>query len=731
MLNEPDDVPFIPFGRPSFGSEEIQAVTDVLQSGWVGMGEQVSAFERELAIYVGAPHVVAVSSCTGALQLSLRVLGISPGDEVICPSLTWCSTANAALQLGARAVFCDIEADSFLCDPSSILDKLTPRTRVVIVVHYGGLAVDVKKLRHQLPANVAIVEDAAHALGARYRDGTAVGSSGNLTCFSFYANKNLSTGEGGAIAVADSALAARLGELRQHGMRTTAWTRYIKPVAWPDPVALDELGYKLTYTDLQASIGRVQLRRQAEFAARRLAIARLYVERLRDVTEDAPCQLGVLLDAHARHLFVVRLAQATDPQARMELVQRARARGVGLSIHYPPLHRMPLYAHAGRPLIVTDSLADQVVTLPIGPAIQDDAAERVAAVFRDELRNMKRIPLISVSQTLTDDPLPTAAQATYAFGGRLTEAFPSQVLVDASEICNLACIHCPHPDFKASSHYARRLLDVELHAKMVDEVRRHGVGSTTYIRYASNGEPLTHPHMLPMLEHAVRESGVSVALTTNGTLLTEARAARIVESGVALVDISIDAITPETYAVVRVGGNLRKVERNVQTLIEYARAANSRTHVVVSFVEQPANRHETSEFARIWRDRGAAQVVIRRLHACSGAKDALAADRRAELSAETRRPCLYPWERMGLNAAGQLFFCPSDWVHGSSLADYRETTMREVWQGEAYQRLREAHLSNNYAQHPFCGQCPDWAATRWPQEGRSYADMVRELGETA
>ena len=220
---------YLAFGRPDFGEEEIAAVTRVLRSGWIGMGPEVIAFEQELAAYFGAPHVVTVNSCTSALHLALLVNGVGPGDEVIVPSLTWCSTANAALYLGAKPVFCDVTPETLNITPELVLKCLTKRTKAVIAVHFGGLAVDVVSLRAALPPNIVIIEDAAHALGATYPDGRPVGSSGNAVCFSFYANKNLSTAEGGAIALTDPAQAERLRSLRQHGLPIDAWKRFIQP----------------------------------------------------------------------------------------------------------------------------------------------------------------------------------------------------------------------------------------------------------------------------------------------------------------------------------------------------------------------------------------------------------------------------------------------------------------------------------------------------------------------
>lgn len=326
-----------------------------------------------------------------------------------------------------------------------------------------------------------------------------------------------------------------------------------------------------------------------------------------------------------------------------------------------------------------------------------------------------------------NDTVENSSQAEYGFGGRLTTEFPSQILMDITEVCNLACTHCPHPTFAKSEHYAGRHLDPALNEKMIEEVRQHGQGRTQYIRYASNGEPLVHPNGYDMIQAAVDYSGVFVTLTSNGKIMNEKRTQRLLESGVHLIDISIDAFKPETYAKIRVKGNLDVTRENVLRLIRWVKESKASTKVVVSFVEQPENASEAVDFESYWKDQGAEYVIIRRLHSCSGAVEHLADKRRKLLQPMKRRPCLYPWERVVINARGDLAFCPSDWVHGSYVAKYCNTTIKEEWQGEFYRRLRDAHLSNQYGNHAFCGQCPDWAATRWPHEGRSYADMVEDF----
>lgn len=315
----------------------------------------------------------------------------------------------------------------------------------------------------------------------------------------------------------------------------------------------------------------------------------------------------------------------------------------------------------------------------------------------------------------------------YDFGGRLTADFPSQVIIDITEVCNLECIHCPHPTFKKSEYYEARYLDPALNARIVDEVRDRGAGLTQYIRYSSEGEPLVHPKGYEMIEYAARNSGVFVTLTTNGTIMNEKRTKRLLDAGVHMIDISIDAASPETYSKIRVNGSLNVTRANVLNLLAWIRRSGSPTKVVVSFIEQPQNSHEVEDFRKFWTEQGADSVVIRRLHSAAGAVINVANIMRAEQKREVRRPCVYPWERMVLTPRGYLAFCPADWTQGSSITDYRKTTVADTWCSEFYRKLRAAHQSNEYAAHGFCGQCPDWKQTRWPDEGRGYADLISEM----
>lgn len=300
---------------------------------------------------------------------------------------------------------------------------------------------------------------------------------------------------------------------------------------------------------------------------------------------------------------------------------------------------------------------------------------------------------------------------SYGFGGRLTKSFPSQVIVDVTDVCNLDCIHCPHEALTKTEHYGPFFLSDALSRKAVDEVREHG---SQYMRYCAEGEPLVHPGIYDMLDYAVAESGTFVTLTTNGTTMDDRRMQRLLKSGIHMIDVSLDAYHAETYKKIR-RADLEIPRSNTARLAEIAKGTG--TKIVVSFIEQEHNRDEVGAFQDFWLGLGAIPVV-RKLHTAAGAI-------RGPAPIASRKPCVYPWERIVVGPNGKLNFCPQEWFGGAVVADYRETTIKEVWSGAFYDGLRDAHLKNKC--FGLCKNCPDWQQTRWPGEGRAYADLVAEL----
>jgi MoaA/NifB/PqqE/SkfB family radical SAM enzyme len=315
----------------------------------------------------------------------------------------------------------------------------------------------------------------------------------------------------------------------------------------------------------------------------------------------------------------------------------------------------------------------------------------------------------------------------YGFQKHLSPEFPSQIIVDVTEHCNLACIHCPHSEFVKSKAFSGANLDVELHKKLIDEVATDGLGICQYLRYTANGEPFLHPKIEEMLEYACKNSKTKINVTTNGMLLTESKAKKLLDIGVDVFDISIDAFTNETYSKIRINGDLDKTRANVLGLIGLIKKYHYKTKVVVSFVEQPLNMHEALDFEKFWKGKGIDYVVIRKLHSAGGAKEEIKLKMDKAFRKILRKPCVYPWERLVLTPSGTIGFCPADWKHESQIADFKNHTIKEIWKGDYMKRLREAHLKNDFSGFDLCEQCPDWVYTRWPGEGRAYMDMMKEL----
>src|SRR5580704_4854475 len=264
---------FLPYCLPSIGEEEVSEVVDSLRGGWLTTGPKVKRFEEDFAQYTHARHAVAVNSCTAALHLSLVALGIGPGDEVIVPTMTFCSTANVVVHTGAKPVLVDVD-ENLEIDPAAVSRAITPRTRAILPVHYAGLPCDLDEItriagHHEIP----VIEDAAHAVGSRYH-GRMIGTHSLATAFSFYATKNMTTGEGGMVTTNDDGFADHIRRLSLHGMNRDAWKRYGETGSWFYEVT--EAGYKYNMTDMQAAIGIHQLRRLESFNNRRRQIAARY-----------------------------------------------------------------------------------------------------------------------------------------------------------------------------------------------------------------------------------------------------------------------------------------------------------------------------------------------------------------------------------------------------------------------------------------------------------------------
>lgn len=318
--------PFLPIAKPVMGEDEVAAVRQVLESGWLTQGPWVKRFEENFARRHGVKHAFAVTSCTTALHLALVALGIGPGDEVIVPAFTWVATANVVVHCGATPVFVDIDAGSYNLDPDAVARALSPRTKVVIAVHLFGLTADMDRLRAIIPDHVAIVEDAACAAGADYR-GKPAGSLGALGCFSLHPRKSITCGEGGVVTTDDDQLAARIDTYRNHGASTSEEVRH----RGPKPYELPEFkvfGFNYRLTDVQAAIATVQLEKLDRFIEERRVLAELYDARLQQFDWiTAPARPKD--QAHALQAYVALVDEARAPASRNAILAHLQESGIG------------------------------------------------------------------------------------------------------------------------------------------------------------------------------------------------------------------------------------------------------------------------------------------------------------------------------------------------------------------------------------------------------------------
>ncbi len=357
----------VPLADVKLGIEEEIAVLGVLRSGWLTMGAVTQAFEQELAAFVGAKYAFAVNNATAALHLACLSVGLGEGDEVIVPSLTFVATANAVRYTGAKVVFADIESEDWLCIcPKAIEEKITERTRAIVVMHYAGFACDMPAImriaeKHQL----AVIEDAAHAIGASL-DGKALGTWGDVGCYSFFGNKNMTTAEGGMLVTNDDHLAEKVRILRSHGMTTLTWDRHQGHASTYDVI---DLGYNYRIDEIRSAIGREQLKKLPAGNARREVLVGRYRQAFQEKAPTLGLPFSTKRGVSSQHIFPVLLPEGVDREAFRE---RMKQDGIQTSFHYPPVHQFKIYREEGEKLWMTENVARRQVTLPLFPGMADE-----------------------------------------------------------------------------------------------------------------------------------------------------------------------------------------------------------------------------------------------------------------------------------------------------------------------------------------------------------------------
>ena len=381
---------FLPFSRPSISEKDIAAVVEILRSGWLTTGPKAAEFERAFCEYTGCGGAVALSSATAGMHLVLESLGISPGDEVITPSMTWVSTVNLIVLAGATPIFVDVDRDTLLLSPDTVKASLTDCTKLIIPVHFAGAPVDIEPIRKLAADNkIFLVEDAAHASGTEYR-GQRIGGMGNAI-FSFHPIKNITTGEGGMFCSDDLELVDCIRRLKFHGLGVDAYDRDMQGRS-PQAEVL-EPGYKYNMTDISAALGIVQLARVEQFNRRRAEIAAMYRERLAQVDEIIPlCEPSYPIK-HAWHLFIVRLDTDKADLSRDDFMRELKLRNIGTGLHFRAVHLQKYYRESmsmRRGMLPnTEWNSDRICSLPLFPDMMEEDVDDVVNAIKDVLHKLK------------------------------------------------------------------------------------------------------------------------------------------------------------------------------------------------------------------------------------------------------------------------------------------------------------------------------------------------------
>ena len=379
---------FLPFSRPSITEEDISAVADVLRSGWITTGPNVADFERAFCENVGCKRAVALSSATAGMHLVLKALGIGPGDEVITPSMTWVSTINLIVLAGATPVFADVDKDTLMISPDWVEESISPKTRLIVPVHFAGAAADMASLRRiAARIEVPLVEDAAHALGTNY-SGAHVGKEGT-SIFSFHPIKNITTGEGGMFCSDNQDLIEHINRLKFHGLGVDAYDRQTHGRS-PQAEVL-EPGYKYNMTDMAAVLGLRQLARVYEFNRKRAVLAIRYRELLSEIDEMLPLSVPSDTTRHAWHLFIVRLDTDRAGLSRDDFMAELKQRNIGTGLHFRAVHLQKYYRESmdmRRGMLPnTEWNSDRICSLPLFPDMTFEDVDDVVEAIKEVLTN--------------------------------------------------------------------------------------------------------------------------------------------------------------------------------------------------------------------------------------------------------------------------------------------------------------------------------------------------------
>lgn len=390
----------IPFHKPHITEDEINAVVESIKTGWLTTGLQCFEFERVFSEYLGCKHAIAVNSGTAALHLALEAIGLREGDAIITSPMTFAATAEVVKYFNAKPLFVDIEPETLNIDTSKIRDKIeelnshSVRLKAIVPVHLGGLPCEMDSIMEIAQEyNLKIIEDAAHALPAKYKD-NIVGNIGDITCFSFYATKNITTGEGGMAVTNNSEWADRMRIMSLHGISKDAWNRYSDNGNWYYEIVAP--GFKYNMTDISAALGIAQLKKADKFFNRRTEIAQMYNEEFNDIEAiESPNTSRPTSDTnHSWHLYIIKLNLESLSIDRNQFIEELKNRGIGTSVHFIPLHLHPYYrktyGYKPEDFPIAYETYKRIISLPIYPKMTDDDVTRVIKAVKEIAKKFKK-----------------------------------------------------------------------------------------------------------------------------------------------------------------------------------------------------------------------------------------------------------------------------------------------------------------------------------------------------
>ncbi len=724
----------IPYGKQTISEEDIHKLTEALKSDFLTTGPKVMGFEEKFAQKVGAKYAVAVSNGTAALHLACLAGGLEKEQELITSPISFVASANCALYCDARPVFVDINEHG-LIDEDLIEEKITSRTKIIIPVHYMGLPCNMKRIKEIAQKyNLIVIEDACHALGAKYVD-SQIGDCkySEMTCFSFHPVKHITTGEGGMITTNSQELYKKLLMLRNHGItKEYKLLKNQEEGTWHQEMI--SLGFNYRLTDLQCALGISQLNKLDLFVNIRREIAKKY-----DSAFESYSEVEIIPSCKDRfnsyHLYVIKVK---DKSTRLKLFNYLKDNGVNCQVHYLPIHWQPYYQKLGYSKSLcpkSGEFYERIISLPIYSTLSEEEQDKVIEVIKrgskmnettkeinkdneeattKEMKEkeftLERVKEETNTFIFKYQKEDVNEKLSKIFGNKFRNYreefdktqnyletnfipdFPLTISLELVNKCNLNCVMC----YKEHHAKPRNELSLEVLKKIMQECKENNMPS---VILGLAAETLMYKDINEVLD-IIRAAGtMDLFFGTNGVMLNEEIIKKIIDNKVSRVEISLDAATPETYQKVRGHDKLDKIEKNIEMLLEYKKKHNTPLPIIrLCFVIMDINRHETQQFINKWKDK----VDYIDFQRCL---DFSKIDTPAEIQNEkiSNAFCAQPFYSLNIWANGDVSPCCTFYGEKLVIGNVHKQSLKSIWEGTRMKEIREQISSKHF--NPICQRC--------------------------